>query len=494
MLPVFKSPDISEYDKSEGSSDDCPKSVDVISTEGCIANAIEFSRRGHQEQTLGNHMEALRWMEQSLSIVENLLPDSPEVAVILSSIGLMYQQAGIDSGFKYQMRALMIRARDQPGTPYVAESHEYVGMSLLSEQRYEEALRHFSLSLAFHESKDPSSFIVAIHHLHIGQAHEGMGDARDAIISFEKALSIMLVLSPASLDIATVYVSLGRALHEVGSNDAAKTQLYRALEVYNAHLPSSLEISNVYVELGKVIAIEKDAHDQAQMFFEKALEIQHTLAPTSLDIANSYHQVAVLHISTGSCDLGRDFLLRAISIREKLAPVSLDLARSLFVMGNLLIEEGQYTQAYNLHLRALELRSKLQPLKTEEADSLHAMGVLSENACNWEAALGYFSREFLGRSKNQTAKVHNSIGNVMMRLPNRTADAIYNLRMAVKIQLKSDNDGFLGKYLSDLISALDEIRLVENDTIQKLKQLQQTTAPIPEELIDDVCKSLSTFF
>lgn len=497
MVPVNDSTDGRKYRNREAMSTDNLKRTtpsEGMSAEGCISVAVELSRRGHEEQAMGNHVQALTLMKRSLAIVDSLLPNSPEVAVILSSIGILSQEAGIDSGLKFHSRALQIRSSVQPGTCFEAESQEFVGMSLVSERQYKPALQYLKKALAFHESLNPRSLMTAIQHIHIGQARQSMGEAREAVVSFKRALSILSELAPASLDVASVHYLLGRALREAEDIDAAKEQLGLAVALYDEKAPASLEISNAYVELGRVHELENGGQSQAMSYFAKALEIQDSVAPYSLEIASTFHHIAGLHMSSGNHDAGRSYLLQAISIQETLSPCSLDLARSLYEMGELCTHQGQYEDALTHHHRALELRSQLQPLTSEEADSLHAMGILVERSGKWEEALGYFSREFLGRNVDavETARVHNKIGNILLRETNRFGDAIYNHQMAVRIQSMHDDDATHVAYLTDFIAALYANGESDEDVKRKLGELHKDLSPVSVNQMESVCKSFAS--
>ena len=287
--------------------------------EGGILQALEFSQQGHEEYAAGKPLNALKLMNESLTIVERELPDSPEVAVVLSSIGIMRQEAGIDNGFQYHWRALQIRLRDQPNTAFEAESQEHVGMSLLSEHHSDAALRHLTKALSFHESKNPSSFLTAIQHIHVGQAQENVGQLQEAIGSFERALLIFSGLKLDSLDVANVHCLLGRVLREQGNFEAAKEQLAKAIAMYEAKAPASLDLANACVELGRVHGLEQGCQQMGMGFFAKALEIQNAVAPNSLEVANTFRHVAVSHASAGNPEVGHLYLLGAIAIQESLA-------------------------------------------------------------------------------------------------------------------------------------------------------------------------------
>jgi tetratricopeptide (TPR) repeat protein len=496
MAPVNDSTDGRKHRNRKAMSTDKLKRVpssELMSAEGNISVAVELSRRGHEEQARGNHVRALTLMKRSLAIVDSLLPSSPEAAVILSSIGILSQEAGIGSGLKYHSRALQIRSNVQPETCFEAESQEFVGMSLVLERQYKQALQYLKKALAFHESMNARSLMTAIQHIHVGQARQGMGEAREAVESFKGALSILSELAPGSLDVASVHYLLGRALREIEDIDAAKEQLGLAVAIYDEKSPASLEISNAYVELGRVHDVENGGKNQAMAYFAKALEIQDAVAPYSLEIASTFHHIAVFHISSGNHEAGRSYLLQAISIQNALSPFSLDHARSLYEMGELCAQQGQYEDAFTHHQRALELRSQLQPLTPEEADSLHAVGILIERRGNWEEALGYFSREFLGRNVDavETARVHNKIGNILLRETNRVGDAIYNHRMAVRIQSNHEKDTTLVMYLTDLITALNANGESDEGVKRKLGELQMVMPSVSVRQMEGACKSFA---
>jgi tetratricopeptide (TPR) repeat protein len=442
-----------------------------------VLDALEWSRQGHQEHSFGNHVQALTLLTKSLETIERLLPDSPEVAVLLSSIGSIRYKAGIDNGFQYHWRALQIRVRDQPNTAFEAESQEHLGLALLSEHRYEAALKHFSKALSFHEYEDPDSFVTAIQLVHVGKTYESMKQLQEARASFERAMRIVSRLQPDSLDVASCHVFLGRTLFALGNIEEAKEQLDFAVAMYE-NVPASLDSANAYVELARVYGSVKGYSGRSMTFFAKALHIQHDLAPKSLDIANTLHHMAVAQASAGDIASSQIHLEDAISIQEKLAPYSPDLARSLFTLGEILGETEQFERAHTYHLRALNLRSLIQPLSLDEADSLHAVGNLLERMGNWEEALSYYSREFVGRNLDtiETARVHNKIGNLLLRGTNRFGDAIYNHRMAVTIQARCDKDLTLVKYLEDLITALLVKGESPTDAERQLEQVRQSIA------------------
>jgi tetratricopeptide (TPR) repeat protein len=320
---ILKALEFSRQDLEECATGKHGNVLKIMSTEsedeGGMLQALEFSRQGHAECAAGKHENALKFMNESLTIVERELPDSPEVAVVLSSIGIMRQEAGIDNGFQYHWRALQIRLRDQPNTAFEAESQEHVGMSLLSEHHSGAALGHLMKALSFHESKNPSSFLTAIQHIHVGQAQDNVGELQEAIGSFERALLIFAGLTLESLDVANAHYLLGRVLRQQGNFEAAKEQLTQAIAMYEAKAPASLDLANAYVELGRVHGLEQGCQKTGMTFFAKALEIQNAVAPNSLDVANTFHHVAVSHASVGNPEVGQLYLLGATSIRESLA-------------------------------------------------------------------------------------------------------------------------------------------------------------------------------
>lgn len=440
-----------------------------------VHEALDWSRRGHEEYALGNHVQALTLLTKSLEIIERLLPDSPEVAVLLSSMGSIRHKAGIDSGFQDHWRALQIRVRDQPNTAFEAESQEHVGLALLSEHRYEAALTHFTKALSFHLSNNPVSFMTAIQHVHIGKVYEGMKKLQEARSSFERAVMIVSRLEPDSLDVATCHVFLGRTLIALGNMEQAKEQLVFAEAIYE-NFPASLDSANAYVELARVHALEKGHSERSMAYFAKALQIQQDLAPKSLEVAHTLYHMAVAQATADNIGSTQFHLRDAISIQEELAPFSPELARSLFALGEILSDTGQFEQAYTYHLRALKVRSQIEPLSVDEADSLHALGNVFERMGNWEEALAYFSREFVGRNlvTIETARVHNRIGNILLRETNRFEDAVYNHRMAVTIQARCDKDVTLVKYLEDLIAALHVKGERSTDAERHLQRVQRS--------------------
>ena len=464
--------------------------------EGGILQALEFSQQGHEEYAAGKPLDALKLMNESLTIVDRLLPDSPEVAEVLSSIGFMRQEAGIGNGFQYHWRALQIRLRDQPNTTFEAESQEHVGMSLLSEHHFGAALRHLTKALSFHESKNPSSFLTAIQHIHVGQAQENVGQLQEAIGSFERALLIFAGLKLDSLEVANARCLIGRVLRQQGNFKAAKKQLIQAIVMYDAKAPASLDLANACVELGRLHGLEQGNRKTGMAFFSKALEIQKAIAPNSLEVANTFHHVAVSHASVGNPEVGQLYLLGAISIRESLAPNSLDLARSLYVMGELLEKQGRYKSSLGHHKRALKLRSRTQPLTLDQSDSFHAIGNVLENMGNWEEALGYYSREFVDRDIDavETARVHNIIGNILLRETMRFRDAVYNQRMAVRIQTRHGRSVKLAKYLTDLITALNANGESTADVEKQLDEVRKSLASLPAgKQLDKVRMPLASF-
>jgi tetratricopeptide (TPR) repeat protein len=449
MAPLSESLDQnkSQHLKSEGPP--------TKQEENEMQKVLEFARHGYAEYAAGNHARALSLVTEALVIAERLSPESAEVAVLLTTVGNMRRESGVDSGLKYHWKALQIRMRDQPGTESEAESHEKVGLILLAEHQYTIALQHLHEALSFHKSMCPSSLITARQYMNVGQTHHKMGTMDQALISFDKAMDILNAVKPESEEVARLHVLIGSVLREQRQLKKSSENLEKAINLYQEISPASGGLASAYVELGKINGAQ-GCYRKEMYLYHKALDIQNEVSPDSLDMSSILHHLGVFYATAGKLDAGEKYLRHAVAILEAHDPLTVELTKSQYALGQVLLRRGETTNAIRYHRRALELRSRTAPLSIDEADSLHAMGGLMLKTGNWQESLRYFSREFLCRDIDavETARVHNIIGKILMNETVRLGDAISNHRMAVAIQARHGVSETLARYLEDLVAAL----------------------------------------
>lgn len=444
--------------------------------DGCsnTKDVVGLTIEGEREFSSGNHAIGIKLITDALDIVEKQQHSSAQVANLLTILGNMYRQSGINNGFKQHIRALEIRQQALPNTEAEAESEEMVGTILITEHQYSDALGHFEQSLRFHESQNPSSMKTAVQYTHVGQVQQSLGRLNDAYESFQTALLIIKTIESTYSELANVHLMLGRVLREQGTHlEAAETHLNEAISLYYTDESSILQAANSYVELGKIKGA-KGSLSEELFHYEKALEIQNKVAANSLDLANTLHQIGLSYFKRGTAKSAEKHMRDAIAIRKERAPLSLALAESFYCLGDILKSQGEISEALEYHRQALELRSILVPLSLDVADSFHAMGTLSEETGRWQEALNYYSREFIARDTDavETAKVHNSIGNILMKETDRINDAVSNHQMAVAIQSSHGESAILAKYLEDLIISIREKGESSSEYEQQLEKIK----------------------
>jgi tetratricopeptide (TPR) repeat protein len=169
------------------------------------------------------------------------------------------------------------------------------------------------------------------------------------------------------------------------------------------------------------------------------------------------------------------YLRQAILIRKERAPLSLALAESFYYLGDIMVNRNEQNKALEYHRQALELRSLIVPLSLDVADSFHAMGNLTEGTGRWQEALSYYGREFIARDTDsvETAKVHNIIGNILLKETDRINDAVSNHQMAVAIQSSHGESAVLAKYLEDLIISIREKGESSSEYEQQLEKIRK---------------------
>jgi len=434
-----------------------------------------LTNEGEREFSSGNHTRGIELITDALEIVEKQQYSLAQVSNLLTTLGNMYRQSGMDNGFKQHIRALEIRQQTLPNSEAEAESEETVGMILLTEHQYSDALSHFEQSLRFHETKNPSSIKTAIQYTHVGQVQQSLGRLNDAYESFQSALLIIKTIESTVSEKANVHLMLGRVLREQGTHlEAAETHLNQAISLYRTDGSSILQVANSYVELGKIKGA-KGYLSEELMHYENALEIQNKVAANSLDFANTLHQIALSYFKKGIMESAEKYLRQAILIRKERAPLSLALAESFYYLGDIMVNRNEQNKALEYHRQALELRSLIVPLSLDVADSFHAMGNLTEGTGRWQEALSYYGREFIARDTDsvETAKVHNIIGNILLKETDRINDAVSNHQMAVAIQSSHGESAVLAKYLEDLIISIREKGESSSEYEQQLEKIRK---------------------
>mmetsp|Transcript_1018 Transcript_1018/g.1275 ORF Transcript_1018/g.1275 Transcript_1018/m.1275 type:complete len:471 (+) Transcript_1018:185-1597(+) len=433
----------------------------------------ELTYQGDAVFSSGNHKKGIELIRKALKISEKDKLDLSKVADLLTIIGDMEIEARIDNGFKQHTRALEIRSNIQPNTEAEAESQDSVGMILLSYNQSSKALKYLEMALRFHKFQNPLSIKTAVQYTHVGQAQRSLGRLNDAYESFKSSLLILKNINDAKNEAANVHFLLGSLLREQGAHpEAAETHLNQAISLFSVNELSLIQISNCYLEIGRVKCVEGSSR-KGLLYYGKALEIQSKVAPTSLDHANTLHQLGLFYMKLGQPSFSKKYIQHAVLIRETCAPSSLVLAESLYYLGEVLTNQEELSSSMECHKRALQLRSQLKPLSIDEAESFHAVGHLAEKMGHWQEALYYYSMEFIARDTDaiETAKVHNIIGNILLRETNRINDSVSNHEMAVAIQSSHGKSSLLAKYLEDLISAVRRKGDNSNKYEQQLQEI-----------------------
>ena len=195
--------------------------------------SLEFNL-GNTLTSLRRYREAEAYLQRSLAKREKILgPDHLDTAESLIGLGVLWESQGHpERSLPYQERALVIYARQTPGSLQWLSAVNNVGDALRQLGRYEEAARRLREGLAVSEGRlGRDNYYLSYLLDTLGNVYLEWGKPSEAISFLGRAEAILERQGPPE-ELANTQFSLARALWSAGTHGRARAFGTKARDSY----------------------------------------------------------------------------------------------------------------------------------------------------------------------------------------------------------------------------------------------------------------------
>lgn len=364
---------------------------------------------GQLSQTAGDLQTAADTLEQVVTQMEGIEPDSLRLSATLSNLGnILSDLDRHDDALAHLRRALEIRERRLgPEHPRTADTMAAISRALFSLGRFDEALEFSEQALEINErALGPDHLGVARSLFSLGLTLKDLGRQRDALDAFERAHRVYVANhGEEHPTVATALLNIAGVQDTLGDSDQGYTNGLRAREIFVATLgPEHRNVGATDVNLGAIqqreghpeqalahyeralpvlekaygrehrqVAVvlnnmaglidDEGDHERALALYRQAIDIwTKTVGPDNPNRAAGLVNMAVVLGDLGRDDERRPLLEEALRIREMtLGPEHPHVASPLLELADVCLVEGDAPQAAALAERAMAI------LETAEA-------------------------------------------------------------------------------------------------------------------------------
>ena len=402
-----------------------PDSLQVAGNLNQLGNVAD--EQGHLE-------EAQQFHSRALAIRERLAPGSLDVAYSLNNLGVLAIERGqLDEAQRQYSRAHDIVIRLKPNSHDAACSCNNLGDVAFQRGRLEEAIRFHTQALAIRERVEPDSVYFADSLNNLGNIVSAQGHQNEAAGYYDRALAVYERIKPGSLDVAMTLNNVAICARWRGKLEDARQCHTRALAIRERLAPGSLQVASSLEGLG-TIASDENKLEEATQFYSRAASIYDQVAPDSLDVANCLNNLANVASDRNQLDEAERYLSRALAIKQELAPNSLDVSNALASFESLQRRRGslpalnQYSERHLGVIQSLLVREASSQggdtgsFGAEAANSLSRLGWQQNPAANYRwlvslraAGMTLQSRaQVTSRLASSDPKISNAMQNVQI--------------------------------------------------------------------------------
>lgn len=290
-------------------------------------------------------------------------PVHPEVARILHSLALLYNELGkYEQVGAFLQRALTIYEQTlEPTHPEVASTLNDLAAWYGTLGKYDQAVPLMQRVLAIREQVlEPSHPDIATSFSTLGVIYVYQGKYQQAEMLLQRCLAIReQVLGRNHPDVADCLVNLSMPYRCQGKYQQAEVLLQRAISILEQELGNRPMLATTLSHLGKLYW-RWEKYEQAESLYQRALSIyEQVLGPDHPHVGACLNGLASVYTALDKYQQAETLLLRALTIREQtLGPDHPSVAEVLHNMTTLYEKQGKFAKAEPSYQRALTIRAQ----------------------------------------------------------------------------------------------------------------------------------------
>ncbi len=250
------------------------------------------------------------------------------------------------------------------------------GDSLMEEQRYEEAIKHF-------QEASNTYFELSLWQKHFRSLNKVSENYR-RLKDLEKSLSLAQTIVSASLD-------------KLGKNNSEEAMAYN--------------------HIGTIMGLKKD-YDTAMDYFKKATSIQESFTGEArFDLGKTYNNIGVAYRIQKNHALSQKFFLQSLEVKQAIFGENhLSVTKTFNNLGKLFRDLGDYARAEAYFEKAISIQTLLQSKHHPSVgSSYYALAKVSENKGDYAKALEY-NHKALQIRIIVDGESHKRVGSVYARI------------------------------------------------------------------------------
>ncbi|MEX1362771.1 MAG: serine/threonine-protein kinase [Nannocystaceae bacterium] len=293
---------------------------------------------------LDQHEAGLKWGLSAKAIAQQPWVDPPLRHFAIEIVGnIYYEQGRYAQALEHYRQSFAAREADDPQDPMLTVTSSNIGLVLLAQGRYEDALPVLYEVLQHRiDEHGPLHASVAHSALTLGIAQHRLGQLGQAQRSYEQSIIIAEAVLPyAHPQRILILVELGRLQLDLADPGRALDSYERGLDIAMAVLgPNSVPVAECWLGLGRVLAAQGQL-GAAQRHAERGVRIlELQLGAEHVELGGALVTLGQIESRVDSQLVAqaraRDHLERAVEILERSEGPPARLADARFALGQFL--------------------------------------------------------------------------------------------------------------------------------------------------------------
>jgi len=341
-------------------------------------------------------------------------------------------------------------------TPNAASVHNLLGFALQSQEKYEQAIKHYRRAI---ELKLDYPEVYS----NLGNALSSVGKSDEAIEYYQKALQINPNYANAHYNLGILFKSQGKldeairhyrltidikpdhikAYNNLGNILRSQGKLSEAISCYQRALRIKPDFSEALNNIGAALELQGKPNE-AVSYYQRTIQANPYSVDAHYNLANAlwsqgrfddavgqYRQVLRIQPNNADAYYGIGFVFQlqnrfddAINYYRQALKINPNNAKANYGVGVILSEQGRLNEAVNYFQQAVHTEPNSVEMHNSLGNALLAEGKLDDAIIHYRKAL---------QIKPDYAKVHNNLG-YALQLQKKIDEAINYYRRALQIE------------------------------------------------------------